>query len=192
VQGAGYRSHTSEGYGEGRFTVVTTRDVETPEAFTRLKSLPMIGGVSPLNRLVMPRRLDNEEDLREAAASAQADMLLVYTFDTTFGTQNKVAPLGLITLGLFPDREARVTSTASAAILDTRNGYIYGLTEGTGRDDRITNAWTNKAAIDESRRKAEQEAFDALVNNLATLWGEVVQNYGPPASALTSGQPGPP
>jgi hypothetical protein len=183
VQGPGYSSYTSRGYGQGRFTVVTNRDVEPEDSFARLTSMPMVTTVLPLNRLVMPEHVSDEEDLRGAAASAQADMLLIYTFDTEFGTENKVAPLGLITLGLFPDREARVTSTASAALLDTRNGYIYGLTEATGKDDRITNAWTNEAAVDASRRKAEQEAFEGLVASIATMWDGVVRNYGPPQNA---------
>lgn len=124
VQGAHYRSYTARGYGDGRFTVVTTRDVEPDNAFERLENLPLVAGVHPLNQLVMPQRLRSEEDLRAAAANVQADMLLIYTFDTQFETNTKIQPMGLLTLGLFPDRDVRVTCTASAALLDTRNGYV--------------------------------------------------------------------
>src|SRR5678815_1619015 len=41
VQGSEYRSYTNQGYGEGRFTVVTTRDVEPQEAFDKLRAQPM-------------------------------------------------------------------------------------------------------------------------------------------------------
>jgi hypothetical protein len=180
VQGPYYRSQTARGYGTGGFTVVTTRDVETPEAFDQLAGLPMVEGIAPLNRLVLPAEFSSEKSLREAAASVQADMLLLYTFDTEFETDKKVAPLGLITLGLFPDRLARVTSTASAALIDTRNGYVYGLSEATGHDDQLTNAWNNTDAIDSSRRKAEREAFDGLVKEVQSLWSGVVKRYGPP------------
>jgi hypothetical protein len=180
VQGAGYRSHTTRGYGEGRFTVVTNRDVESDDAVDRMGALPMVAGVAPINRLVLPERLDSEESLRSAAANVQADMLLLYTFDTQFETDKKIAPLGLISLGLLPDRVARVTSTASAALVDTRNGYVYGVAEATGRDDQLTNAWNDREAVDSSRRKAESEAFDGLVGEFETLWNGVVQRYGPP------------
>lgn len=187
VQGPAYRSYTSRGYGEGRFTVVTARDVESDDAFKRISSMPMIAGVAPINRLVLPDRLENEESLRQAAASVQADMLLLYTFDTQFETSKKVAPMGLLTLGLFPDRVARVSSTASAALIDTRNGYVYGLAEATGKDDQLTNAWNNADAIDSSRRKAEQKAFDDLVTQLQTMWGGVVKRYGPPGQQTPAG-----
>lgn len=179
VQGNGYRSQTAEGYGDGRYTIVTTRDVESEAAIKKLSSLPMVAGIASLNRLVVPKRIDTEEDLRNAAANVQADMLLIYTFDTTFETQDKIKPLGVITLGLFPDRVARVNSTASAALLDTRNGYIYGLAEGVGNKKNITNAWLTESTLDASRRDAEQQAFDQLVEHLATLWTDVAQRYGP-------------
>jgi len=179
VQGDRYRSQTSEGYGDGRYTIVTNSDVDSDAAFKKLSALPMIAGIAPLNRLVVPKRIDTEEDLRNAAANVQADMLLIYTFDTTFETQDKIRPLGVITLGLFPDRVARVNSTASAALLDTRNGYIYGLAEGTGKKQNITNAWWTKSTLDASRRDAEQQAFDQMAEKLATLWSDVAQRYGP-------------
>lgn len=182
VQGPGYRSETVQGYGEGNFTVVTTRDVEPQDAFQRLAALPMIGGVATLNRLVLPPRLQSEEDLRKAAATVQADMLLLYTFDTAFQTDTKVRPLGLITLGLFPDRVSRVTCTASAALLDTRNGYVYGLAEGTAQKQQLSNAWNDEDALDQARRQAEREAFEKLFGGFETAWHEVVARYGPPDS----------
>jgi hypothetical protein len=180
VQGVGYCSETVRGHGEGRYTVVTTRDVEPENAFQRVANLPMVEGVATLNRLVLPPRLDTEEDLRKAAASVQADMLLLYTFDTAFETSTKVKPLGLVTLGLFPDRVTRVTSTASAALLDTRNGYVYGLAEGTSEKKQLSNAWNDEDALDESRRHAEREAFEKLVDAFSTTWRSVVARYGPP------------
>lgn len=179
VQAPGYRSHTAQGYGTGEYSVVTTRDVESDEAFEKLSHMPMIDGVAMLNRLVISERLHDERDLRSAAAKVQADMVLIYTFDTQFSTENKAAPLGVITLGLFPDRQARVSSTASAVLVDTRNGYVYGLAEGTGHDNQITNAWLNKGTVDAARRNAEQQAFTGLVGQLETMWKGVVDRYGP-------------
>ena len=180
VQGAHYSSHTARGYGEGRFTIVTTRDVEPENAFTRLEAMPMVAGVHTLNQLVLPQRFKGEEDLRGAAANVQADMLLIYTFDTQFETNKKIQPLGLITLGLFPDRDVRVTSTASAALIDTRNGYIYDLAEATAHEKTLSNAWNNEDAIDTSRRKTEEKAFVTLVGEIEKKWQRVSSRYGPP------------
>ena len=179
VQGARYSSHTARGYGEGQFTIVTTRDVEPDNAFDRLENLPMVAGVHSLNQLVMPRHLRSEEDLRGAAANVQADMLLIYTFDTQFETNKKIQPLGLITLGLFPDRDVRVTCTASAALMDTRNGFVYDLAEATAQEQKLSNAWNNDDAIDTSRRKTEEQAFVTLVGEIEKKWQRVASRYGP-------------
>jgi hypothetical protein len=182
VQAPGYYSSTARGVGSGKYTIVTTRDVESEDEFAKLEGLPMVRSIGMLNQLSVSGPCNDSRELRQAAASVQADMVLVYTFDTEFDTQEKVAPLGLITLGLFPDREARVTSTCSAVLMDTRNGFIYGLSEATGKDERFTNAWGSEAAIDSSRRKAEKAAFAALVVKLQELWPGVVSRYGPPGS----------
>lgn len=181
VQARGYRSHTLDSaYGEGAFTVVTLRDVETDEQFDRIAKLPMIRGLAPMNRLVLPQNISSEKDLREAAASVQADMILLYTFNTVFGSETLVPALGTITLGIFPAEQARVTSTVSAALIDTRTGYIYGLAEGTAKADQLANLWTTSDAIDQSRRRAEAEAFGKLVESFETMWRQVASTYGPP------------
>ncbi|MCI0363549.1 MAG: hypothetical protein L0Y44_06900 [Phycisphaerales bacterium] len=186
VQGPEYCSRTARGYGFGRYSIVSTRDVEPESAFTRIEPMPMVEGVATLNRLVMPQQLDSEEDLRKAAATVQADMLLLYTFDTQFETSTKVKPLGLVTLGLFPDRVARVTSTASAALLDTRNGYVYGLAEGTGEQEQLSNAWNSEEALDEARLRAEKLAFEKLVNAFEATWGRVVARYAQPTAGQSA------
>jgi hypothetical protein len=181
VQGRGYRSYTAEGYGSGSYTVVPVRDVETDEQFGRIERLVMVRGIAPLNRLVLPDRFETDRELREGAATAQADMLLVYTFDTTLHVHNKVPPLEIITLGLFPDEHAKITSTASAILMDTRNGYVYAMMEATATRDKLGNAWTKRSAMDQGRRQAESEAFDRLVGEFETTWPRVVAEYGPPA-----------
>lgn len=179
VQGPGYKSLSGSGYGTGAYTIVPTRLVETPEQMARLGKLPMIRGIAPLNRLVTPPHLGTERELREAAANVQADMVLIYTFDTRFGSEQTVPFLKTITLGIFPTEEAQVTSTASCALIDTRNGYVYGLAEGTSRQTQAANAWTTKDAIDQSRVRAEREAFDGLVKQFESMWMGVVTAYGP-------------
>lgn len=184
VQGREYRSMSASSYGHGAFSVVTTRDVENPEDIARLEKLPMVQGVGTLNRLVLPERLETTKDLRLAAANVQADIVLLYTFDTTFHQGDTTIPaLGVISLGLIPNEVQKATSTASAAFIDTRTGYIYGLCEATAKKERLSNAWTSREALDRARRGAETDAFHQLVDQMEQTWTGIAARYGPPASA---------
>jgi len=185
VQGTGYRSYTENAYGTGKYSVVTSRTVETDQHLRTIGSLPMVRGVAMLNRLVLPDQLQDEKDLRLAAAAVHADMLLIYTFDTEFETGTTIPFLGTITLGVFPSEKAKVRTTVSAALLDTRNGYVYGLSQASADAKQLANAWTNSAAVDDCRKRTEQEAFDKLVVEFAGTWAGVVSEYGP---KQTSGQ----
>jgi hypothetical protein len=189
VQGAHYRSYSTSGYGRGEFTVITVRDVETDEQFNRIASLPMVRGLAPVNRFVISDDISSERQLRDAAATVHADLTLLYTFETQFGDEKLIPALGLLTLGLFPDREARVRTTASAALLDTRNGYVYGLAESTVKTEQLANAWTSEQAIDQSRRRAETKAFDQLVGEVEKMWMGVLAQYGPNASPTAHSLP---
>lgn len=186
VQDAGYRAYRTPSYGYGSYSVVSVRDVEAEDAFERIRQLPMVRGLAPLNRLVLPERCDDERDLRAGAAAVQADMLFIYTFDTVFGVEDKMKPLSVFTLGLFPQDEARVTSSAIGVLVDTRTGYVYGLAEGTAHEQQLANAWTSESAVDQSRRRAERQAFEKLVDSFVTAWNGVVREYGPPVEEATA------
>jgi hypothetical protein len=177
IQDPNYNSPTATKFGSGNYCVITTRDIEKPEQLDRLTKLPMISGVAPVNRLLLSENLQSDLELRQAAAKLQADMLLIYTLDTQFTTEDKAAPLSVITLGLSPNQQVRVTSTASAVLMDTRNGYVYGLAEATDQKNQMTSAWQNDTAIDETRRATESAAFDKLVDNLEGTWKGVVARY---------------
>jgi hypothetical protein len=183
LQAPGYSSYTAQSWGSGAYSVVTTRDVEKDEQMDRLAKLPQLRGIGQLSRLLIDGNLDSDLPLRRAAAKLQADMLLIYTFDTVFSSEDKAAPISVISLGLSPNQQVRVTSTASAVLMDTRNGYVYGVAEATARQNRMTNAWQNEVACDETRRATETEAFGKLVDQLETTWIGVVGRYAPNANA---------
>jgi len=185
VQGAGYRSYSyGRAYGHGSYSVVTTRDVETDEHYQRITELEQVNGVAMVNRLLLPEKLQDDYELRQAAAKLHADILLIYTLDTVFSVDNDLAPLSVITLGLSPNEKARVRSTASAVLMDTRNGYIYGVMESSAHGDQLANSWTSEAAVDQVRRRVETEAFDDLVGELERLWPQIVQQYAAGSTAL--------
>jgi hypothetical protein len=177
LQAPGYSSNTVQSYGRGAYSVVTTRDVEKDEQMDALRKLPMVSGIAPINRLLLKPDFESDVQLREAAAQLQADMLLIYTLDTTFTTEDKAAPLSVISLGLSPNQQVRVSCTASAVLMDTRNGYIYGLAEATDQKNQMTSAWQNDVAIDETRRATESAVFDKLVGDLEGTWKGVVARY---------------
>ena len=175
VQDRGYQTRTAAGIDVGAYSLITVRDVEKDEQFERLAKLPMIHGIAPISPLLVERSsATSEMGLRRAAAKLNADMLLVYTFDTRFFSEDKARPLSVITLGLSPNKRVYVNSTVSAVLFDTRSGYVYGTAEASSRESRPTNAWQSDVAVDETRRATESQAFEKLVPELEKMWGGVV------------------
>ena len=179
VQAPGYQSLTTQGYGHGAYSVVTTREVETPEQVERMAKLPMVRGIAPVGRLMLPQTLTSDQELRQAAAQLQADMLLVYTLDTQFYVRDMAKPLTVVSLGLSPNQQARVVTTASAVLMDTRTGYVYGTAEASEHHNRLAAAWTSEDAIDAARIRTEREAFAKLIGELEKTWGMVIANHAP-------------
>jgi hypothetical protein len=183
VQDSGYVTRTSHGYGHGRYTVVTTRDVESDEAFARIRNLPLVTGVAPIGRMLVPANANTLEDLRSPAARLRSDMLVVYSIDTTFTVDGRsLGPLSLISLGLIPNKKAHVTTTVAGALVDVRTGFIYGTTEATAREEQRATLWSTELAIDTARQRAEQQAFDAFVTEFEDLWGDVLDVHAATAA----------
>jgi len=186
IQQPGYESMTAASYGAGKYSIVTSRDVESDAAYERLRKLPQLRGIATLNRLLLPSKLETDRELRQAAAQLQCDMLLVYTFDTTFHDRDAAAPISIVTLGLSPTQVTNVVTTASAVLLDTRNGFVYGVSEASAKHEGLATAWNTASAIDGDRKRTETEAFDKLVTQLEQMWTGVVADFGP--NAVHSGQ----
>lgn len=185
VQATGYGSVTDEGSGIGQYSVVTKRDIETDEDFTQLASLPGIAGVGALNRILLPVNLRSAKELRQAAAQLHGDIVLLYTVDTKFHTESKmVAPLQLVSLGMFASEKSRIVTTCSAAFVDVRTGYVYGVAEGTAIDTRRSSIWTTEAAIDAARLKTEREAFTGALKEIAKAWTSINTEYNRVTAAL--------
>jgi len=178
VQASGYSSKNNQGYGSGRYSVVTARDVEQDEDIERIKNMPMVSGLGPLNRIILPPTLDTIKDLRVAAARLKADILLIYTFDTAFhvGAQ-KYRPLNVISLGFLNNKDVSVTTTASAAFFDVRTEYLYGLTETSAQKNKKASVWGSSDAVDELRIETEKEAFRLLVDELEKTWESMIRTY---------------
>ena len=179
IQASGYESASNRGYGRGRYSVVTVRDIETEADFSRLGALEGVAALGPLNRILLPENLQSIQDLREAAAQLRGDILLVYTLDTSFHTEaQKIGPLQLVSLGFFPNQKSHVTTTCSAAFIDVRTGYLYGIAEATATETQRSDLWSTQSAIDTARLKAERAAFAASVDEIAKTWASINREYG--------------
>jgi len=183
VQAPGYVSYTARGWGGGAYTVLTTRDVEKPEDVSRINSFANVRGVAPLNRLVIPTVLNSDYELRAAAARMHADILLLYTIDTVFHETDRTTPLTVVSLGAVDNKRLRIISTASAALLDTRSGYVYGLAEASGEHEELQNAYKTEEEIDRIRRDVESKAFAGLVGEMESTWKLVLSEHNRPGGA---------
>lgn len=182
IQAPGYESKTAHGWGEGNYCVITTRDIEGDQ-LDRLAKLKDISGIVTLNRLVLPTKFTSDKELREAAAKLHADMVLIYTIDTTFSLNDEAAALTMLTLGVSPNQVVHMITTASAVLLDTGNGYLYGYAEATERQDQLANSWGADATVDDARRRTEGRAFEKLVGQLEKTWPNIDKTYAVPAAA---------
>ncbi|MBX3387720.1 MAG: hypothetical protein KF768_14215 [Phycisphaeraceae bacterium] len=155
VQASGYESYSNRGVGTGRYSVVTTRDVETEADIARLGKMPGVAAIGALKRLLLPGNLTSAMDLRAGAAQLHGDILLLYTFDTSFRTDTtRIGPLQLVSLGFFPNKKAVVTSTCSAAFIDVRTGYLYGVAEATAKEAQRSDLWSTREALEAARLRA--------------------------------------
>ncbi|OQW31565.1 MAG: hypothetical protein A4E19_08105 [Nitrospira sp. SG-bin1] len=179
VQAPQYKSYTSDSYGTGRFSVVTTQELLTEDQIENISKWPAMAGVAPINRLLLTsQNMDSLEDLRVSAAKVQADVLLIYTLDTSFRIQGRTyAPLSPISLGLVPDRDAHITSTASALFTDVRTGFVYGLAEATAKSTGLTSIWGTSDMVDSKRLEAEEQAFKLLIPQVEKTWAGIAKQY---------------
>lgn len=177
IQDTGYRSASVEGVGTGAYSVVTARDIETDEDLQKISSLPGVGGVVALNRLLLPKTLSSDLDLRAAAAKLHADAVLIYTMETTFDDGKIIAPLTTISLGLAPNKTFKIHATASAILLDTKTGFVYGALEELTSSSGLTMAWGSEGVIENGRKKAEHEALSKLLDAFGPFWKSIYARY---------------
>ena len=179
VQAPRYRNYYTEReggvFGQGRYSVITVKEVEEDADIQRIARLPQVGGLITLSTLLLPEQLQSDRELREAAARLKADMVLLYTFDTSFHDNDASATLNVVTLGLSPTRRVFVHVAASALLMDTRTGFIYAALEVNEKRQVTTNAWESRDGADRARRDAEKAAFKALVNELEKNWPQVIR-----------------
>lgn len=189
VQARDYCSSTSGPIAVGNYSVVPTQELLSTGALGGIAVWPSVQDVALVNRLLLPSRLESLDDLRVAAARLHTDIMFVYTVDTQFRVRGHgFGPLSVISLGLMPDRDACVTSTASAMFTDVRTGFVYAVAEATARATSLTNAWGSSDTVDLKRLEAEKAAVALLLLEGQRTWQGIVAQHG---ATRTAAAPGP-
>ena len=171
IQASGYQSYRQSSFGHGRYSVVTVREIESEQDFLRMIKLEGIAGIAPLNKLFLPTKLDSIKALRLAAARLKTDILMIYTFDTSFNVgKQSFMPLSVISLGFMNNKEVSVTTTATAAFFDVRTEYLYGIAEATAKYKDNASVWSSESVVDDLRVLTEKEAFQGLLTEIETTW----------------------
>ena len=137
---------------------------------------PRLGEVVPISPLITgmvskpaPRgqRDATIANIRRGAARQHVDYVLVYETHrpTSHRDKNALSLSDLSIIGMFvlPSREVEVEATASAIMLDVRNGYPYGTASGVATKDGVA---TLHGAGDKER-KLEAVARTEAVRDLA-------------------------
>jgi len=179
LQAPDYRSFSTDlnggVYGTGRYSIFTTREVEDESDLQRLAGLPEMAGIVSLNRLLLPANLQTDAELRRAAARLNAEMVVIYTFDTSFYDRNRSLTLMSLTLGNARTQKVNLHVTATALVLDTHTGFIYAAFETNENQEFRTNVWKKEEHVDAARRNSERAAFKKLVTEFETAWPRIVE-----------------
>ncbi len=128
--------------------------------------------VSPfIATMVRPDKADKHRlpnvisDIRRASARQHLDYVLVYEVTQNVSERSNALSLTDLTiLGMYviPSRNIKIDSTASAILIDVRNGYPYG-TASAFASDKNTRT---KAGSGVARRKARSGNYVQVVENL--------------------------
>lgn len=173
-----YLQQRGGSYGSGRYSVILAKEAGEDQQLERVSKLREVAALVTLNRMLLPERLEGDTEIRAAASRLQADLVFVYTFDTSFFDFDQAKPLSVITLGLSPTRKISASTTCSALLLDTRTGYVYSAYEVTERTETFSTSWGSRDTADEARRNNEREAFRKLIDEFATSWPRVLERHG--------------
>jgi hypothetical protein len=188
VQARGYRSYSGAGVDRGSIALVGANDLERETDAAAIAGWPSVRGVARLTPILVPASDRPFGALREGAATLRADILAIYTVDTDFRVDDRdIGPLGLLTLGLAPTKNAVVSSTASIAFFDVRTGFCYGAAEGSATDDQLASAWTSDQAVDDARRRAERRAFESMLVEAGKAWAGIAAQATAARAAANQG-----
>lgn len=172
-------------------TIVQLRALDAEGKLDALSGLPQVKGVVNVNSLVLAdgdsqiagangqaTAVWNKSDLvlREAAARLHADAVLLVKIETTITDGKVFKPLSLVSLGMFPNDRSEVISTALAALVDTRTGYVYATAERSAGKTCHASGWDDNTRS-RTVALANRKALEKLMGEFPAVWGAVVAKH---------------
>jgi hypothetical protein len=179
---ASWRSHSRRHARSSSYTgmtLISDPELESAASLNELRGLPGLQSIRPIRSLLVEGDIEGLNDLRRAAATLQADMVMVYTFDTKTRENTTVPVVGVASLGILPNIEQNATSRVTGGLIDVRTGYLYGILEAEGEATQLANGWTSDEARGDAALRAERRALRSFVDAAAELWGDVVAEHAP-------------
>lgn len=115
-------------------------------------------------------------DIRRGAARQHLDYVLVYEVNTvTDARANGLSLADLTVIGMFvlPSRNVEVEATASAILIDVRNGYPYATLTGFAEEEGLTRVVSSASNSEALREDASLRAVEALVDEAANAFAQL-------------------
>lgn len=147
---------------------------------------PSFGDFVPVSPLIasMVSKADSKtynaaqvvNNIRRGSARQHLDYVLIYEVsDTSDQSRNALQIADLSILGLFvlPSRDIKVDSTASAMLIDVRNGYPYGTASAFAERKTITTAVGSRGRKAKLSSKARVTAVENLTNDVEDFMFEL-------------------
>ncbi|MDZ4829578.1 MAG: hypothetical protein SGJ09_05185 [Phycisphaerae bacterium] len=159
--------------------VVVVRSAVDDEVVESLRRLSLVRDVVPIGAQLIPSQLASIDEVRDAAASVQADVVLIYTVGA-IGTLDRLdlGPINVLTLGMLPTKSAAVDLTASATLLDVVTGFSLATAETSESTSQLGNDWTKDHAARDALDRAERRALTKLFREFErAAWPEVIAEF---------------
>jgi len=169
----------------GKLISIPHDESETWDAL--LKRLgPSFGEFVPVSPLITamvsqtskrtPHTADVVNNIRRGSARQHLDYVLIYEVsDVSDQNRNALQLADLSILGLFvlPSRNIKVDSTATAMLIDVRNGYPYGSASAFAESNAVTTVIGSGGRKSKLKEKARNIAVDNLTDEVETFMFEL-------------------
>lgn len=142
----------------------------------RLGELPQVTRVRLASELLSKGRIENDVDLRRIGGRLGADVLLVYTIDSSASMSSGV--LENLAALVLPMQRHRATATVRALLMDVRSGYVYASEQNTASERTRASVWGHTDAAQRTVERAERGALEGLVERLGRVWSEIEAEQG--------------
>ena len=131
--------------------------------------------VSKTNKDTFDRR-DVVDNIRRGSARQHLDYVLIYEVtDTAEQNRNalQVADLSILGLFILPSRNIKVDSTATAMLIDVRNGYPYGTATAFAERKAVTTSVGSRGRKAKLKDKARVIAVENLTDDVEDFMFEL-------------------